>query len=108
MVLEDRLKEGFQNDEIGSTRAKGRTVYLKRSIYARPYDGTGRAAVCAVLETIADASGFVEPNYNANTVSAWIRRDLPRDADDLPVLPGALKRVLRVDEEFKIASRKAN
>ena len=69
------------------------TVYLRRELWlAAPL---GKEAV------------LVSETYNSQSASAWMR-ELPRDADDLPVFPADAGDGLGASEKYSIRTRKGS
>jgi len=105
-ALEKTLLVGWATGEIETVRTRGRTVYLHHQFWASMPKGSDRAQACAALEE-AGVGQFVEPNFNFNTVSGWIR-GLEADKDGVPILPPELEGRLAVREEFKIRTRRTS
>ena len=85
--LEAELCEEFAAAGIQNISIDGATVFLARQIWASPAAGQGEALARA-MRTIG-MGDLVKETVNANQLSAFVR-ELPRDTDDMPILPAAL------------------
>lgn len=112
--LEPRILEAMVDSGVARISVDGRTLFTNRSLYAAPAEGKARPDVVAALKT-ADLGDFVSENYNANSLSAYVREvadaaggrgvvSLESIHDNLPE---ALRGVLTIVEKFSVRSRKA-
>ena len=100
--LEAMLLEKFAESGIASIKVDGLTVYLHRQLWAGPIDGNYIAA-CEALQAVG-LGDMVEPRFNTNTLSAWVReRDKEGEA-----LPPTLSEAIKVTEQFSIRTRKGS
>ena len=114
--LDESLTRQFVEDGIQSTTISGRTVYLRREIYASAKDGD-KEAVVAALKT-CDLGQYVNEDYNANSLKAYVREML-REAeeraraegrvidDPAQALPERLAATLNISTVFSVASRRS-
>ena len=115
-ALDEPLRMQMAEHGVSNMRAGGLTVYINRQLWAggakvevtQP-DGTvavvnDRQITCDAL--IAAGQGqFVEPSFNVNTVSAWVR-ELPQDDNGAPILPPELVGKISVAERYQLRTRK--
>lgn len=104
--VESQLLSQFEQDGVQSVKhkASGRTVFTRRDL--RSGLGDDKDAAIFALEEFEDAKFLVKPNVNAQQLSAWVR-ELPRDNEDMPIVPDAIKEAIKVHEIFKISARKS-
>jgi len=100
--MERELLEEFADAGTQSIKVDGRTVYMKRQLWARRPAGVApadqaQAALAAGLDYL------VEPKVSTQGLSAYVR-DMER-ADE--ALPPELDGFVRVDEVFTLGVRKA-
>lgn len=90
----------FEQQGVTSVRvAGGRTLYLRRELWAVKEDGVStERAVLALKEAGLDE--FAKPGVNTQGLSAYLRE---LDRDQKP-LPGPLVGVIRAAETFKVGS----
>lgn len=113
--LQPRLLDYFERHAIDKVRVKGVTIFLRTELWARPKFAGDRARVCAALKE-AGLGHYVEPNYNAHELSAWVR-ELKRANEDrllrgevpdiASLLPPVLAAVLSVEPTYKIQGRRS-
>lgn len=97
--LQELLIDQMAEQGLQSLKADGRTIYVRREIWASAQD-------IKALEEFPATAGFVKPSVNGNTLSAYVR-ELPRDEWDTPLVPDQIKDAVRVSIVNKIGSRKA-
>lgn len=114
-TLEEPLLERMATNGMQSMRVKGITLYILPQIWAGAVmrevtlgDGTtamvgNKQETCDALIAIGQAQ-FVEPNFNVQTVSAYVR-EFPRDDKGMPILPPELAGHIRVTQKFKLGAR---
>jgi hypothetical protein len=94
--LQEGLLEQFSSAGVSSVRVDGLTVSLRREVWATCKESNYERA-CAAL-TAAGLSEFVQPRFNAHTLSAYVR-ELDRDGKPLPKeFDGAIE----VSERFSL------
>lgn len=114
--LDEPLREQMAELGMQNTRINGLTVYVNRQLWAgaakvEVVQPDGSVAIVSDRQTTCDAlieSGqaqFVEPGFNTNTVSAWIR-ELPQDDQGMPILPPELVGRISVTERYQLRTRK--
>lgn len=90
-VIAEYEREGIQNLKIGT-----RTVYLHRSLRARPKAGEREDLVAALMaEGLGD---LVKEDVNTNTLAAYVR-ERENEGDELPT---AVAAHIAVEEMFSI------
>jgi hypothetical protein len=111
--LTPRLMNYFETNGIQSLRVNGVTIFLRRELWARPKVAGDRHRVCLALQN-AGLGHFVEPNYNAQTLSAWVRNLEDEHAEEIAsegktvadFLPPGVAVLLNVEPNWKIQGRK--
>ncbi len=79
---------------------KRMTLYLHRQVWASPAEGKNRSDVAAALQ--ANGMGeLVNPNYNSNTLSAWVRERVKSEE----AIPSGLADVLNITERVEVNTR---
>ena len=70
---------------------------------------SGKSAVTPrALTAHADTLGaMVKESVNFQSLGGWMRKDIDRDIDDMPVLPPEVVDIVSVFEDFSIRVRKA-
>jgi len=114
--LDESLTKQFLDDGIQSTRIDGRTVYLRRDLYASAKDGDKEAVVTALKS--CDLGQYVKEEYNASSLTAYVR-EMVREAeeqaraegrvieDPATVLPEHLAATLKVSTVYSVSSRRS-
>lgn len=106
--LEAQLLEYFSSNAIQKLTAAGRTVYIRREVWAG-HAGDNEAFIKAMKES--GLGNYVKESVNSQTFSAYVREfdpDKKLSGDEITkLLPEPLRGVVKVSEVFKIASRKA-
>ena len=100
--LESALLAAWGEEGMSSIRVDGATVSLRRDLWAglvRNEQGSNADALSALKR--ARLGSFVNETVNTQTLSAWAR-ELPRDNDDMPILPSSLRERINVSEKFSI------
>jgi len=108
VILNQMADEGLQN-----VRINNRTYYIRRDLYTGPAEGFDKPSVTLALKE-AGLGEYVSETYNSNSLSAYVRslKQSIEDGDMLTIddlkklLPEPLQDVLRVGENFRLASRK--
>jgi hypothetical protein len=108
-----RLMNYFETSGITSVRVNRVTIFLRRELWARPKLSGDRNRVCLALQA-AGMGHFVEPNYNAQTLSAWVRNLEDQHIEEITeqgktvadFLPPGVAAVLSVEPTWKIQGRK--
>jgi hypothetical protein len=86
--VEESLLEQFGEAGISSVRAEGGTVSMSRQLWATCREGNYERA-CAALRA-AGLDEFVQPRFNANSLSAYFR-ELDREGKPIPAeIDGAI------------------
>jgi hypothetical protein len=86
--IEESLLEQFGEAGISSVRAEGGTVSMSRQLWATCREGNYERA-CAALRA-AGLDEFVQPRFNANSLSAYFR-ELDREGKPIPAeIDGAI------------------
>lgn len=94
--MRERILERWADEGVDSVRVDGRTVAVRRSVYARVLD---RARLVPALR----AAGLEDLlTANTTTLSAWIRE---REDHGEP-LPTAFDEVIGTFERFSLVTRK--
>ena len=114
--LDRKLTEQFLQDGMESSKIDGRTVYLRRDIYASAKEGC-REAVVAALKA-CQLSQYVREDYNAKSVEAMVR-ELVKAAeeearldnrvldDPATAVPPPLAETLKISSVYSISSRRS-
>lgn len=115
--LEEALIPQFLADGLEATSLDGRTIAIKRDIFASPRDGDKQAVVTGFKE--ADLGQYVQEAFNSASVSKWVREiahDVEKDCNEQETLydeaaieaalPAPLDKALKVSFVFKLTSRK--
>lgn len=99
-VLEEGILKDFEEAGMNSCRVNGLTVFLHAQTWAKARDGD-YARACRALE--AEGLGdMVQPRFNTNTLSAWVRERQAGGEE----LPEGLKDSIEVSEVFSVRTRK--
>lgn len=98
--LEPQLVQAFAQDGVQSVRTVGGLAYLHRQIWAK-LTVTPEEFLCSAGEL----DYLVKLSVNQVSLSAAIR-ELPRDDNDMPILPEEVMDSIQVTEVFKINVRK--
>ena len=98
---EARLLKEFEAAGMESAKVDGMTVYLHRQLWASPGEAGRDAVVVALKETGMDQ--YVSENYNANSLSAFVREMENTEQ----ALPEQLANVLKVVEKFSLRTRQS-
>jgi len=102
--IEKELMEEFTRSGTQRTTQRGHTVSLTCTI--RPSVKAGmQPAVCRAMVSMG-LGDMVKESVNYQTLGSWVR-ELDKDGDGLPILPGVLAPLLNVFEEFKLRVTKA-
>jgi len=106
-TLEPHLVDAMQSDQVESLRVEGRTVSLRREIWASLRD---REAGVAALQA-AGLGDMVRASVNHQTLSAWVRervRDAPPGEDLSLALDVAddLREQIRITEQWRARATK--
>ena len=100
--LEPDVLKWFEAQGLSSAKlSDGRTIYLRRELWAGRADGVDNEEACSAL-IASGLTDLVEPHYNVNTLSAYLR-ELDKNGDPLP--PPMQGKII-VREVFKVGSRR--
>lgn len=94
--LERRVIAYFEQNGMQSTRVNGMMISLNRRLWAHAKDGDYPAACQALRD--AGLGEFVQPRFNVQTLSSWVRE---QDRDGEP-LPPAFEGRIEVAEVFRL------
>lgn len=100
--LRPGVLEYFQSHSVDKLTSAGRTLYLRREIWAGRPDGVTPQQLSRVLDDLG-MDEFHEDAPKMQSLSAWLR-ELDRDGKEIP--PG-LQPVLVANEVFKLGSRRS-
>jgi len=100
-VLEDKLLEDAEANGIQRMTVNGRTVYVRSELWAAA--AVDRDDAVAALKA-AGLGSLVNETYNAQTLSAWVRNELPQTPDGMPILPDDLVEHIKVASKTSIRS----
>ena len=115
-ALEEPLKDQFSDLGMSNARVGGLTIYLHTQLWAGAakreiVNADGTVSVVGDAETTCEAlieaglAEFVKPNFNVNTLSAWVR-ELPEDqATGLPILPPELEGKISITKKYSLRTR---
>lgn len=115
-ALEEPLLEQMAENGMQSMRVAGMTLYILPQLWAGAVmrevtlpDGTiavvgNKQETCDALIEVGQAQ-FVEPSFNVQTVSAWVR-EFPKDDTGMPILPPEVAGHINVRQVFRLAARK--
>lgn len=104
-IIEHLGQEGLQNVKDASS---GKTIYIKRRIYARPT--VDRPIVCAAMKNHDKLRDYVEEGFNVNSLSAYFKAEAARIAEETgePVtdlttlLPDDLRDLIALTEDYTL------
>lgn len=99
--IEGQLLNDFANEGVQRMTVDGKTLYLRREVWARRHtdvDSTDMAQALMGSERFAD---LVSPSVNMQSLSARVREYVQEEED----LPPEVERVVRVDEVFRLGVR---
>lgn len=99
--LEPLVLDWFQREGVQNIRINGRTLHLRRELWAGRAEGVSNDDAIEALQA-AGLDDFAAPRINTQKLSAWCRE---RDAEG-EALPPEFEGVLVVNEKFKVGSRK--
>lgn len=111
--IEADLLEEFADRGVSGERhaASGKLVSITRKIWARAKGGN-KAAAAAAMAADPELSGFVEPGWNTNSVSAYFRELAATAAADgnpvtdlMSLVPVELRDVLELTEDHVLSVR---
>lgn len=102
-ALEQLLLDHFAEQSIDSMRVDGRTVYLRRQVWAKVPDGVDKAQIVSAFREAGLDHMVTPPSFNSNTVSSWMR-DLEREGE---ALPPPLNGLLESSEVYNVRVRRS-
>ena len=118
--LEQALIPQFIADGMDAMKLDGRTIGIKRDIFASPRDGNKQAVIDGFKQN-DEVKAYVKEDFNSASVSKWVReiaadvREQCEAQDKLfdekaieAALPAPLNQALKVAFVFKLTSRKAS
>lgn len=98
-AIDSVLLDRFANEGVQNMNVMGRTLYLNRllSINKGKTPGGDPLSTEEIIEKFREVGGdweeFIGETYNTNSVAAFVRR-LPKDEDEMPILPPGINEVL--------------
>lgn len=92
----------MQSHSLDKLTSAGRTIYLRRELWAGRADGVSPADLMAALDA-AGLAEFAERAPKMQSLTSYVR-ELDRDGAEMPE---ALRGVLVANEVFKIGSRRS-
>lgn len=98
-VMGQLIDSGVDSIPVKLENGRDMTVYLNRTVYAKPKEGFERTAV---VEALKKARLTELISYNANTLSAWVRERLGVEKKPLPP---SLAEVLDVEERVAVMAQ---
>lgn len=98
------LLDEFGADGVQNLKIDGRTMYVNRSLKPSVSPG-GQPALCAAFKSLG-LGDMVKESVNFQTLGGWMRNDIERDVDDMPILPPEVQEIVSVFEDFSIRVRK--
>jgi len=112
-ALEEALLAQFQESGTQSVNVDGRTVSLRRDLFASPKDGDRDAVIEALKMT--DLGQYVKEDYNGNSLKAYVREmvraaEAERGgplADLADALPEPLRAVLAVYVKYSVRATRS-
>ena len=99
--LSNMILEVFERDGQKSATIMGKTIYIRRQLWARAKD-KNYVAACAALKKCG-LEGYVEERFNTNSISAYVRE---RDKANEP-LPKELQDTLEISTEVSVICKQA-
>ena len=107
-LLPEMAESGIQNLKVSDGNGGFRTVYIKRQVWAG-HNGD-KQALCQALKE-AGLDEYVQPNFNSNQLSAWVREfDPDRNLTENEILeriPKPIAEHLKVTEKFNLTTTKS-
>jgi hypothetical protein len=100
--IRDDVLEYFSRQGIQKLSVEGRTLYLKREVYAAKVDKEMAAELVVKALQEAGFEEFAGRSVSWNSLSAMLRE---REALGEEPVPPALKAVIELHEKFKVGSR---
>lgn len=100
--LEPAVLDYFQRQGLDRVSLDGRTLYLRRDVYAGRAEGVDSEAACAALEA-AGFGEFVKRGVVTQSLSAFLRE---REKDGEPAVPPSLAGIIVANEVFRVGSRR--
>lgn len=97
--LEQEVLDLFAEAGISSMKVDGRTVSLRRELWASPLDGQKDVA-CEYLKNNG-LGVYVNETFNSLSISAYVRERVENDD-----LPAGFTDFFNVTEKYKIVTRK--
>jgi hypothetical protein len=101
--LAPRVLEWFQASGTQKITRDGRTLYLKRELWAGRAEGVSNEAAVAALEG-AGLNEFCGMKVNTQSLSAWMRE---REKEGQAPVPTELEGAFVANEVFKVGSRRS-
>ena len=103
--IEKVLMEEFTLSGTQRTTKRGHTVSLTRNVTPSVKGGM-QQTFCDAMKGLG-LGDMVKESVNYQTLGSWVRNDLDRDPDDMPILPAEVAEMLNVYEIFKLRVTKA-
>ncbi|MBI9082683.1 MAG: hypothetical protein JEZ11_03740 [Desulfobacterales bacterium] len=99
--LEEAILENLATEGIASIKVNGRTVFVKTRHFAKILVEDRSVAAQAIKDA---GLPFVAENFNANTLSAYIREC----AEEGKPLPAEFEGIIKADSKQSLGATKAN
>lgn len=93
----------FQRQGIDRTTIDGRTLYLRRDLYAGRAEGVTPEAACETLKA-AGFGEFVKEGVVTQSLSAFLRE---REKNGEPAVPPSLAGMIVANEVYRVGSRRS-
>lgn len=110
-AIEPTIVEIMINSNTSKYTKGGRTIYLKRTLWAGHKDGSKLELIDAIKNGGEDWEGFVAMNYNAQSLSARVREFDPEkimtEEQVIERLPEAIRPYIKVTIKTEIGNTKA-
>lgn len=97
--MQGELLDFFTDSPVEQIKVKGRTIYLKRSLYAKIH--SKELAIKALKAEGLDA--LISEGFNTNTLSSYLR-ELEHEGEEIP---DSFKDAIEAIEIFKVQSTKS-
>jgi hypothetical protein len=98
--IKERVCEHFTQTGTQNISIDGRTVYLRRELWASALNVDALAAY-------PGTAPLVKPTVHGGALSSWVREIEQLGEDGLPILPPEIKDAVKVSETFRINTRKS-
>lgn len=108
-MLNELLLEDFERDGITSMRVNGKTIYVFNQLWAGALtgdDGTADYSRTNAALVEAGLGDFVQPRFNVQTLSAWVREQPIDDETGEVILPEPLQGNIKTSWTRELRTRK--